>query len=304
MKQCFYGSIPVKMLILQANPSIMNFLIADSGSTKTEWVRVTENGTETRLTSGINPVHMSSCEIEDQLAREFTRPEESVSSVRFYGSGCIPSKRGEMSALLSRFFRTDDVRVESDLTGAARGLWGNRTGIACILGTGSNSAFYDGKNILKNVPPLGYVLGDEGSGADLGKRFIGDLLKGLLPADITADFYREYPMEYAEIIEHVYRRPNTNRFLAGFTPFIARYLDQAVIRNLVENAFSDFTERNLCQYREYETAGVSFVGSIAYYFSDSLRKVMDQYGFSVEKIERSPMAGLIDFHIREYNRKL
>lgn len=271
-------------------------VIADSGSTKTEWALVDGDRVQTVVTAGINPVHMSAAEIRDRLAREWTPPAEAVEAVWFYGAGCIPSKCGEVAEVLRGFFGTPRVSVESDLTGAARGLLGDRAGVAAILGTGSNSALYDGFELTHNVPPLGYILGDEGSGANLGRRFVGDLLKGLLPQDVAEAFYREYSLDYVEMIETVYRKPGANRFLAGFCPFLCRHIGHPAVRAIVEQAFVDFTERNLLQYKGVRDLPVAFTGSVAHYFAEPLRDVLGRYGLAATKIERSPIPGLIEFH--------
>ena len=274
----------------------MKYVIADSGSTKTEWVLVGEEGTQTVFTAGINPVHMTAGEIESILNREFTLSVAEVRVVWFYGAGCIPAACDDMGEIMRGFFRTDHVFVGSDLLGAAKGSLGDRPGVACILGTGSNSALYDGGQIVWNVPPLGYVLGDEGSGADLGKRLIGNLLKGLLPKEIEKAFYSEYPLDYTGIIGSVYRQSGANRFLAGFCPFLCKHLDHPAVRSLVERAFADFTERNLLAYEGIRELPVTFTGSVAHYFEEPLRDVLGRYGLTIGKIDRSPVPGLIRYH--------
>lgn len=274
----------------------MKTVIADSGSTRTEWVFADENGVQTLSTAGINPVHMPAAEIESLLVKELHHPEEGVSAVYFYGAGCIPSRCGEVARVLRRFFGANEVAVESDLLGAARGLLGRSPGIACILGTGSNSGLYDGRAIVRNTRPLGYILGDEGSGADLGKRLLGNLLKGLLPDDLAEAFDKEYVLEYDEVIEKTYRQPGTNRFLAGFCPFLSQRIEHPAVRKIVEEAFSAFVERNLLAYEGVRELPVSFTGSVAFHFREPLRKVLADHGLTAGKIERSPMEGLIQYH--------
>ena len=270
-------------------------IIADSGSTGTDWALLGTSGSATVHSAGINPVHMDRASVETILNEVF--PDRlPVSSVYFYGAGCIPSRCVEMVEIFQDFFDTNDVFVDSDLLGGARSLFGKEPGVACILGTGSNSGLYNGEKIVKNVPPLGYVLGDEGSGADLGKRLVGDLLKGLLPEELVQAFYRKHPLDYPQIVETVYRKTNANRFLAGFTPFLKEHLNHPLVGALVETAFSAFIERNLLQYDRIAELPVSFVGSIAYYFEQPLRKVLSQYGLQVGKIEQSPLKGLIRYH--------
>ncbi len=274
----------------------MSMLIADSGSTKTEWALVEEGRVQTLRTAGLNPVHQSAEEIECILCQEFTPPMKGVDTVHFYGAGCIPSVRGAMTEVLRRVFKTENVTVESDLLGAARGVLGRQAGVIGILGTGSNSAIYDGERIVQNVPPLGYILGDEGSGADLGKRLISSLLKGLLPTRIAEAFHEEYPLDDAAIIEAVYRKPAANRFLAAFSPFLARHIDHPAVWTIVEAAFSDFMERNLMQYNAIQDLPIALVGSVACCFEYPLRKISTRYGLIVSKIEQSPLPGLIQYH--------
>jgi N-acetylglucosamine kinase-like BadF-type ATPase len=274
----------------------MKILIADSGSTKTEWALADGGGVQRLVTAGLNPVHRSAGEIETILQQEFTLSKDGIERIWFYGAGCIPSRCGTVAGVLRRVFGTENVAVESDLSGAARGMLGRRHGVVCILGTGSNSALYDGERIVRNVPPLGYVLGDEGSGADLGKRLIGNLLKGLLPARLAESFYREHPLEADGIIEAVYRAPGANRFLAGFAPFLSRHIDEPAARSIVEVAFSDFVARNLLLYNDIKNQPIAFTGSTAFYFERPLREVLHRYGLTIGRIERTPMNGLIPYH--------
>ncbi len=274
----------------------MAILIADGGSTRTEWALVEQGHVQTFCTMGFNPVHQAMESIENALYQEFKDSKQGLDAIHFYGAGCISTVCDAMKQMLGRVFGTENVTVESDLLGAARGIFGRRAGVIGILGTGSNSALYDGERIVSHVPPLGYILGDEGSGADLGKRLISCLLKGLLPADVAEAFHEEYPMDDAAIIEAVYRKPGANRFLAGFSPFLARHIDRPAVRAIVEAAFSDFTERNLIQYNAIQGQPIAFVGSVALHFEESLRKVLMRYGLTISRIERSPLPGLIQYH--------
>lgn len=287
-------------------------LIADSGSTKTKWAMACdecENGNESVtkethesvtketpqsfVTSGLNPALQTPAEIEAILRRDLPSPPEGVTRVRFYGAGCLPDLCEGVADVLRRLFSTGDVTVGSDLLGAARGVLGTRAGVVAILGTGCNSALWDGKRIICNTPPLGYILGDEGSGADLGKRLISALLKNLLPDDLAEAFRRTHPLSYSEIIESVYRRPAANRFLASFAPFLHEHLAHPAARAIVEDSFSSFITRNLSQY---DTPAVSFVGSVAHHFEEPLRATAARHGLRVDTIVQSPMPGLIRYH--------
>jgi N-acetylglucosamine kinase-like BadF-type ATPase len=277
----------------------MKILIADSGSTKTEWALLEKGGVRRIVTAGLNPVHRSAEEIEAVMRQGFTLDTDGIEALFFYGAGCIPSTCGAMGEVLRRVFATENVTVESDLSGAARGLLGRGAGVACILGTGSNSALYDGGRIVQNVPPLGYILGDEGSGADLGKRLIGSLLKGLLPGEITAAFFREYALDYSGIIEAIYRKPGAGRFLAGFSPFLSLHIDHPAVRAIVDAAFSGFVERNLLSYERIGTLPIACTGSVAFHFEKPLREVFENYDLSIGKIEKTPMDGLIRYHTQK-----
>ncbi len=184
------------------------------------------------------------------------------------------------------------------MLGAARSLCGNHSGIACILGTGSNSCFYDGEKIVSNVSPLGFILGDEGSGASLGKKLLSDILKNQLPKEIKDDFFSDYQQTPAEILENVYRRPFPNRYLAQFTVFLVKHISNPLISDLVESSFDEFISRNVIQYRDYKSNKVFFTGSVAYYFRNSLEKVIQKWNLDLGTIIQSPMEGLIDYHLK------
>ena len=268
--------------------------IADSGSTKTTWSFVDGDGTESRQeTGGINPYYQSDEEMKQLLEEALLG--KTIDTVHFYGAGCTPAKQPVVERLLAQLLPNAKVEVESDLLGAARGLCGVSPGIACILGTGSNSCQYDGTLITHNVSPLGFILGDEGSGAYLGKRLVGDLLKGQLPAELKDAFLKIYKLTMADIIERVYRQPFPNRFLASFSPFILEHIEQPDVRLLVADSFRTFLERNVMQY-DYAHHGVHFVGSVAWHYREILHETATHLGLTVGEIEQSPMAGLVIYH--------
>ena len=188
------------------------------------------------------------------------------------------------------------MEVYSDLLAAARALCGREPGIACIMGTGSNSCLYDGRGIAHNVSPLGYVLGDEGSGAVLGKLFLGDVLKNQLPADVAAKFLEEYNLDLLTIIRRVYREPLGNRFMASVTPFISKHIDVPQIHDMVLGSFKAFFRRNIMQYEGYSEHKVNFIGSIAVYFRPVLEEAAKECGCTIGRILKSPMEGLLAFH--------
>ncbi len=276
-------------------------LIADSGSTKTDWAVVDEGKVSLRHTTvGINPFHQSPAEIR-RILLESLQPAlpagANVTAIYFYGSGCTPEKSPLVSeSLRSVFPHASSIEVVSDLLGAARAVCGNHEGIACILGTGANSCLYDGCNIVRNTPPLGYILGDEGSGAVLGKLFMNAIFKGFVPGHVRDAYLSWAGTTYADVIDRVYRQPQANRFLASVAPFIREQLSsEPALRDLVVANFRAFFHRNLVHYGKQREVG--FVGSIAWAFGDILRDVANEEGYQVTTITRSPMEGLVVFHV-------
>ena len=289
-------------------------LIADSGSTKTDWAIVTGASQPVVLnTQGINPVHQSREEIVRILREEFvslmaSNPEvqklrssailtpEFPLAVYFYGSGIRPEMESLMTVLLSETFpQAQTIEAHSDLLGAARALCGRNEGIASILGTGANSCLYDGKTIVKHTPALGYILGDEGSGAVLGKRFIHDLYGGILSDKIREAFEAETKLNLAEIIKRVYRQPLANRFLASLSEFITNHLDEPEVRGVVVQNLVDFLRYHISPYNRQDLL-VSFVGSIAWHYQDELREAAERLGFRLGTVLKTPLAGLIRYH--------
>jgi N-acetylglucosamine kinase-like BadF-type ATPase len=269
-------------------------LIADSGSTKTQWNVCGQDV----FTEGINPFFQSETEIAELLNTQLIPKidAEKVTKVHFYGAGCSPEKKGNVKTALTFFFQSADIEVESDLLGAVRALLQHEEGIAGILGTGSNSAYYDGKNIKSNVFALGFILGDEGSGAALGKRLVGDVLKNMLPHSICEQFFDYYRLTQAQILDKIYRQPFPNRFLASFTVFLSENSKIPEIDALILNEFQSFFDRNISQYPQH-IREISFVGSVAYCFASQLAQVADYNEFKIKKILRSPMEGLLKYEI-------
>lgn len=278
-------------------------LIADCGSTKIDWCLLNKTKVEKQVfTLGMNAVMLTEEEIRERLSTELM-PElgelaKEITAVYFYGAGCIsPEVCGNVArAIKHNIPSAENVEVYSDLLAAARALCGHEAGIACIMGTGSNSCLYDGKNIAANVSPLGFILGDEGSGAVLGKIFLGDVLKKQLPAEICESFLAEYNLDLLTIIRRVYKEPQGNRFLASVTPFLSKNIAVPEIHALVLNAFRAFFKRNIKQYEGYQTLPVNFIGSIAHYFKPVLEEAAAAEGCTIGNIVKSPMEGLLKFH--------
>ena len=281
------------------------YLIADSGSTKTDWCLCDGSTILTTIQSqGINPYHQAEETIE-QVLREELLPQLDQNSelsiqnslkVIFYGAGCANETAcNRVKGAISKVLKTDDITIHSDLLGAARALCGHEEGIACVLGTGSNSCLYNGKEITANIPPLGYILGDEGSSAVLGRRLVGDCLKNQLPEAIRDEFLAEYQLTQEIILEKVYRQPLANRFLASLTPFLSKHKEVPEIHRLLVESFTDFFVRNVKQYRR-PWLPIHFVGSIANAFSAELKEAAESLGMELGTIMQSPMEGLIKYH--------
>lgn len=268
-------------------------LIADSGSTKCTWLLCDGEQVREMRTPGINAVLHTPEQIRQTLAA--LPPCGDVERVHFYGAGCGPQfaqATADLAAVLTEHFGTMQIDVQSDLTAAARALFGRDEGIACILGTGSNSCYCRDGEALENVPPLGYILGDEGSGAALGRALVNGVFKGYIP--LCKQFLAAYGLNYETVIRRVYREPYANRFLASFAPFVHANLHHPEVRAMVERAFGEFAERNLACYPE--GLEVSFVGSVALHFEEVLRDTMNKYGLRVGSVVGSPAAGLLKYH--------
>lgn len=276
-------------------------LIADSGSTKTHWCLMTESGQSSEFfTDGINPFFQTSDAIKNSISNQLL-PQIAhlmwvgqVTAIYFYGAGCTPEKSPYVEDALSACFKkAEHIEVQSDMVGAARGILGKNEGVACILGTGANSCLFDGEKIVKNVPALGFILGDEGSGAVLGKRLVSDLLKNQLSDELKEKFLAEYNVTQADIIENVYRKPFPNRYLATFAKFCSANIENPLIKKLVYDHFDYFVKRILTQY---PALPVGFIGSIAYYFQDILKQVLADNGMQCGNILQGPMEGLKEYH--------
>lgn len=275
-------------------------LIADSGSTKTDWTAVEHGEVVCRTqTKGMNPFFQTEEEMTQELQQVLLPklPAGNVDNVYFYGAGCTPEKCPVVAETLRKALNvTGNAEVYSDMLGAARGLCGHEYGIVCIMGTGSNSCLYNGEKFIANVSPLGFIIGDEGSGAVLGKLLVGDLLKNQLGEELKEKFLKKFELTPADIIDRVYRKPFPNRFLASLSPFIAENIQNPGIRSLVKGSFLAFLRRNVMQYENYQMQKVNFIGSIAYYYKDILTEAVQECGLHMGKIMKAPMEGLIEYH--------
>ena len=272
-------------------------LIADSGSTKTTWCMIGHESADTCITGGINPFQLGMAEIVHLLEADFTLPRTGISKIWFYGAGCAyPDKNRIVEDALSQYFGECEIQVNSDLLAAARSLCGISPGIACILGTGSNSCYYNGQEIVQNVPALGYVLGDDGSGNALGKNLLSNILKNQLPEEIRKAFFDAYPVTASEILDHIYRKPFPNRYLAQYARFVSANIKYPEMQTLANNCFREFFSRNVMQYEAAKTLPVHCTGSVAFHFGDIIKKIAGEFGLTVGKIMQEPMAGLVEYH--------
>lgn len=277
-------------------------LIADSGASKTDWrILNADGGIEQAQSIGYNPYYQP-IEQFDQEVREVLVPQvkHRVEKIFYYGTGCSSDKNRQMIRMaLERYFTDAHIEVWHDLLAAARALCGEDPGIACILGTGSNSCYYDGVRIVENVTSLGYVLGDEGSGAWMGKKIVADYLRKDLPEKLWDYFKKRFPMDRDEILSRVYSQEMPSRFLGSFSHFIFQHLKEPYCYKLVYDGFSEFMEKNVMRYEKYDELKVHFVGSVAFYFSDILRQVANDKGITVKNILESPIAGLTLYHKKD-----
>ena len=279
------------------------YLIADSGSTKTDWVYIASDGTRTELhTDGINPARDTRDTIYIVLYHQLLTQLPPIRgggglSVYFYGAGCIEPFSQNVQSVIRELLPGCSVEVESDLLGAARALCANEPGIACILGTGSNSCLYDGKDIVMHTPPLGYILGDEGSGTMLGKTLLNGIFKGHLPEALREDFSRTYNMTLPDIIQRIYRQPAVNTFLASLVPFIVEHRTHPAIHTLLIDAFRLFIVRNIAVYGHKEMP-IHCVGGIAHQFAPELSEAAAAEGMIIGNILLRPIEAIIQYHLK------
>jgi len=270
----------------------MNILIADSGSTKTDWAC----GAQRFSGPGLNPVQMDQATLAQRLKENLSGLAGTVDAVYFYGAGCNATMSPVMAAALAQELgQGADIHVASDMLGAARGMCGAREGIVCILGTGSNSCLFDGQAIAAQVPTLGYVLGDEGSGAYIGRLLLTSCLRGLLGKDLQQAFVEETGLTADKAIEQVYRQPGANRFLASLVPFCERHREDPKMEEFLVSCLHDFASRVVKLYERPELP-VHFVGGIAYTYEQELRKAFAMEHLQVGDIVRAPLEKMVAYH--------
>jgi glucosamine kinase len=274
-------------------------LIADSGATKAEWCLLHNGEKKILFTQGISPYFLNTDQIAELVTKELASKLKNltIEQINYYGTGCANIENAKsVKKALARVFPKAVVHVNTDLMAAARAVCGNEKGVACILGTGSNSCFYNGKTIVKNSPGIGYVLGDEGSGAYLGKKVIQYYLYNTFDEDLRARFDAKFVTTASEILDNVYKKPLPNRYMASFALFLAENRDHYMIENIIEDGLNDFFFQHLCKYNEVWKYPVNFVGSVAYGFKDVIKELCSSYEFEMGKVLKNPMEGLIKYH--------
>ena len=274
-------------------------LIADSGATKTTWTLAGPRKKIRIQTQGLSPYYFKSDQIADALRNELLPGLgiAEIKSIYYYGTGCatVPMQKIVRDGLKKVFPAVKKIEVQSDLVAAARALCGRERGIACILGTGSNSCVYSGKRILRNNPAPGYVLGDEGSGAYLGKKVLQHYIYGTFDEELMHRFREKYQTDYRDILDHVYKKPWPNRYMAGFTTFLSENRGHFMIENILEDGLSDFFMTHLFKYPETWTYPIHFCGSISWYFKDKVLELCNSFQVQAGYILQAPMEGLIQF---------
>lgn len=291
------GWVAPKVFLLSSHS--MAILIADSGSTKCEWRVVTSRKTESVFTQGMSPYFLTPGEMAAVIHNELFPQVKNLrpDAIYFYGTGNkAPENARKTAQMLRSVFPGAKVSVDHDLIGAARALCGHEKGIACILGTGSNSCYYDGKKVKKNSPGIGYVLGDEGSGAYLGKKIIQYYLYDIFEKELKDKFDKQFKADAAAILENVYRKPLPNRYLASFTTFLSANRGHYMIENIIEDGLNDFFANHLVRYKESHKYPVHFTGAIAWHFKDVVAELCKVYGFELGTILKNPMEGLVKYH--------
>lgn len=280
-------------------------LIADGGSTKTNWCLINEAGRKILFnTEGYNPYFVTSEYIVSSLRK--TLPDhletEKLTEINYYGAGCSTDANRQIVAdAMQVVFSNAKINIGHDLLASCRALLGNEPGFAAILGTGTNSCLYDGDDITLNIDSLGYFLGDEGSGCYIGKRLLSDYMRGYMPKGLRESFYDNYALTNEDIFDNIYNKPLPNRFCAGFSKFLYDYKDnyEDYSFQIVEQAFTSFFENLVIHYPNYKDYKLNCVGSVGYSFRDILSVVGDRYEMGIGKIIRSPIDDLVDFHLNQ-----
>lgn len=278
-------------------------VVADSGSTKTDWYVADGENRTMFQTMGFNPFFHSTSLIDSEMKKNvsFSEIANKVQKVFYYGAGCSSFERNQIvkDALQNFFSNAIEIGVEHDLFAAALATCEDKPGISCIIGTGSNSCYFDGKEVYEEVPALGYILGDEGSGAFIGKRLAADWLYKRMPSEIHSKLQKAFNLSKEEIFNRVYNQPNPNVYLAHFMVFARENIENPYMKEVVYNALATFANIHIWCYSNFRSVPVHFVGSVAYYFQDILREVAKNHNFKVGNVERKPIEPLLNYHIKK-----
>lgn len=275
-------------------------IIADSGSTKTEWIILDNTQIINRIYSiGYNPYYYDIVVLENILKNELltvVNPDD-VNQIYYYGSGCSTiGNCKKVKKAINDVFSKSTVSVNHDLTGAAAGLLGNTEGIACILGTGSNSCHWNGMEITHNIPSVGYLLGDEGSGTYLGMKILKGILEEKAPPEISDKYYKQFNTSFEEVLRTIYDQHQPNRFFAELSKFAGKNISNVWIQNKIIESFDDFIENNISHYPDYKSKPIAFTGSVAYHFKDLLKSSLKKAGLNIGEVLKNPIEGLIKYH--------
>ena len=279
-----------------------NYIIADSGATKCQWTLIMGKEKKSITSVGISPYFLSTDEIVETINKCFQKKidVQKIDAVYFYGTGLSnPANVASIKKALKKVFSKATLDIQTDLVAVARATCQNNKGVACILGTGSNTGFYNGKKIVKNSPGLGYVLGDEGSGAYLGKKVLQYYLYKTFDEELMHAFENKYKLNKDQILDAIYKQPSPNRYIASFAAFLSEHRGHYMIENIIEDGINDFFFTHLNKLNESWLHPIHFTGSIAYVFSDVVKQLASGYELEIGKIVKSPMGGLIEFHKKE-----
>lgn len=276
-------------------------LIVESGSTKSDWVLLSpENKQDVYSSMGFNPYFHSSAVIENELRRhaELMSHAEKIQQIYFYGAGCSSSEMNDIVKLgLTNVFTNAHIHIDHDLMACAYATYSGNPSICCIIGTGSNSCYFDGETVSEVVPALGYILGDEGSGTYFGKKLLSAFLYHQLPKHVEEDFVKEYAIDKNEIVNKVYRNENANVYIASFMPFIAKHKDELFFQKMIEDGLRHFIEVHVCCYPNYKDVEINFVGSIASVFRNALDRAANSLDARIGRVVQKPVEGLVSYHL-------
>lgn len=276
-------------------------LVADSGSSKTDWMAYSPEQTLAFSTQGINPYFVNANDVVKILSKnkELSANANKIKEVYFFGSGCSsPDKHEIISNGLSAFFTNAYISVDHDLIGSAYATCGDKKGLTCILGTGSNISYFDGENVHETKHGLGYVLGDEGSGTYFGRKVLIAYLYKTMPNDLCTEFYKQFPIDKEIVIDNIYTKPLPNAYLATFSRFMIAHKNHPFIQKILTDGFQEFIDTNVKDYKEYKTLECNFVGSISFYYQDELKSVFAENNIKVGKILQKPIVGIFDYILK------